>query len=816
MVIMKFGGSSIGTPERVEKVISIIIDKTKSHPELAVIFSAFQGVTDSLIKASYYAKDGNDSFYKIIIELKQRHIDAVAFLVRKSRHAKLISYLESEFKKLEEILLGVSLVRELTDKTLDFILSFGELLSNYIITEAMISRKLKVTFLDSRNVIKTDNNFGSAKVNFEITNKLIQQHFKSSNRIQIVTGFLASSLQDETTTLGRGGSDYTASILGAALNAKSIEIWTDVDGVLTANPQKVNDAFVLNTLTYEEAMELSHFGAKVIHPPTMIPAMKKNIPIIIKNTFNPYFQGSIISKKKQKSEYEISGITSVNNLSLVRIEGSGMIGVPGIAKRIFGALSKNDISIILITQASSEHSICLAVKQSDTITAVESLSEELKYEIRDKLIDDIIAENNFSIIAIVGENMRHKTGVAGKVFASLGKNGINIAAIAQGASELNISVVIDSEDEEKALTVLHNTFFFPKKKSINLYIAGASGQVGSELVKILNQNLHLFQKDGIDVRVRGLINSQKMILNYNNTNIENMLFDLTNSTQHNDIKEFTSSMLQSKHPNKIFLDCTAKDLFVDSYEELLNNNISIVTPNKIANSSSLNKYRKIHRAKSDKAHFLYETNVGASLPIISTLRNMLESGDKVLKIEGVFSGTLSYLFNTYDGMLPFSELVKKAQKLGYTEPDPRDDLDGLDAARKLLILGRELGYPIEIKDIKVSGLISKKALTASSIELFYKELAREDNSMLKLFNETKLENKLLRYIAKITNNSASVSLEKVEHTHPTAKLSGSESLFMFYTAFYGDKPLIIQGPGAGARLTASGVYSDLLKIIQAF
>jgi aspartokinase/homoserine dehydrogenase 1 len=816
MIVLKFGGTSVGNADIIKRVVEIIKNKLDHKQSIAVVVSAFHGVTDTLIKASEMAAAQEADYKKVFSTIVEKHISTTKSLIDKKRRIESLKFINDELLKLKEILYGVFLTKELTKKTLDFILSFGERFSAYLLTETLKSNKINAEFLDSRKLVITNSNFGNAKVNFKLTYKNINSYFAEHPALQIITGFIGSTINAETTTLGRGGSDFTASIIASVLNAKELEIWTDVDGVFTADPRKVVDAFALDHLTYAEAMELSHFGAKVIYPPTMLPVMKKNIPIRIKNTFNPNFEGSLIDRRRPKNQRIISGISSIDNIALLRIEGSGMVGVPGIAKKIFGALSRNEINIILITQSSSEHSLCLAIQTSESEKAILSLDDELKYEIKDGLIDTLIIEKDFSIIAIVGEKMRHKPGVAGRVFGTLGKHKINIAAIAQGASELNISVVISTEDTKKALNVLHSSFFFEKRKVIDLFCAGATGLVGTELMKLLQRNENfLLEKNQIKIQIKGIINSKKMILSDSNIKLNSWNNLLDNSSHPNDIKRFTDFIINSDSRNKIFIDSTSTDLFVTSYPYLLNNSVSIVTPNKIANSSGLSLYKSIRKAQiSGDSFFLYETNVGASLPIISTLKDIINSGDKVTRFEGVYSGTLSYLLNTFDGMLPFSELVKRAMKKGFTEPDPRDDLSGLDVARKLLILIREVGYQITLNDIKVESLLPPGARNAKTIEDFFDEFSKMDDYFAnRLITATK-NNNVLRYIAKFDGRKAYIKMEEVPYSHPAAELVEAESLFMFYTEYYGKKPLVIRGPGAGGRLTASGVYADILKIIS--
>jgi aspartokinase/homoserine dehydrogenase 1 len=815
MRILKFGGSSVGTPARISNVIDILAGYRDKKIKFGVVFSAFQGVTDKLIEVSQKAVVKTNSYKYELAHIRQIHFDAVAeLLINKNDKDLLVNKVTVLLSELEEILHGIYLVKELTPRTLDYVMSFGERLSCTIISDVMNCRGFETEFLDARLVVKTDNTFGASKVNFKLTDKNIADYFKTHKKIQVITGFIGSNDKNVTTTLGRGGSDYSAAIFGAALDSEIIEIWTDVDGILTADPRRVVNAFSLKAVTYEEAMELSHFGAKVIHPPTMKPALNKKIKIKIKNTFNPGHDGTLITDKDHSDHgFSVKGISSIDDVNLLRVSGSGMVGVIGTASRIFSALARNSVNVILITQASSEHSICLAVLPKDGLRAKAAIEEEFKWEIKDKVIDEVVIESNMSVIAVVGEDMRHTPGISGKVFQSLGKNGINISAIAQGSSELNISLVIQKDYLKKAMNVLHDSLFLSKEKTLNVFIIGA-GHVGGSFLDLLSKGkIYMINNVHVKVRVAGIANIYKMIFDEKGINLKKWRSLLESSKTETDVQQFIDKVKQMNLPDSILVDCTAGMNVVKNYPAILSSSISIVTPNKIANSQKYPFYNSLRElAKEHNVQFRYRTNVGAALPIINTLRDLISSGDEIVKIEGVLSGTLSYIFNTLRDRDSFSEIVKEAKERGFTEPDPRDDLNGLDMARKLLILIRETGLPFELSDIKIEKLISSSAERALSVENFFEVLKKDDAKFVKMKEAAAKKGNSLCYIATFEKGKAVISVQEIGKEHPFSNLTLSDNIVAFTTKRYCNTPLTIKGPGAGGEITGSGILSDVLTI----
>ncbi|MCE2894228.1 MAG: bifunctional aspartate kinase/homoserine dehydrogenase I [Flammeovirgaceae bacterium] len=812
MKVLKFGGSSVAHPERIKSVIEILFPCVKQE-KVAVVFSAFGGVTDSLIQLSAKALAG-DVGYKIELEqLEKRHLEAVRELVDIQKQSSVIAQVKFTINELEDILHGIFLVKERTLRSLDYIMSFGERLSAYIIAEAINGQGIKAEFLDARSVVRTDSNFGNAKIDFKTTNQLIQDYFKSHVDLQVVTGFIGSSTSGETTTIGRSGSDYTAAIFAAALDATSLEIWTDVDGMMTADPRKVKKAFTVKEMTYEEAMELSHFGAKVIFPATMQPAMGKKIPIWIKNTFNPTFPGSVISANANGKSLIIKGVSSMGHVSLFNVQGSGLQGVVGVSMRLFGTLAKEKINVILISQASSEHSICFAIESGLAIQAKAAIEKEFYYEILNGEMDSIAMENELTIVAIVGEGMKHNPGTSGRMFSALGKAGVNVHAIAQGSSELNISVVIRQADTSKALNVLHEAFFLSDRKLLNVFLVG-TGLIGKELVKMMDQQFaKLASQNHLEVNLVGVANSKKMLFNEDGIQLNHAVDRMIEEGEAMTLSSYFERMVSFNLSNSIFVDCTSSEEVAGFYDRILSANISIVTPNKKANSGSLERYKKLKSTTARRGvKFLYETNVGAGLPVINTLNDLLLSGDKALRIEAVLSGTLNFIFSSFVEGKQFSDIVKEAKEKGFTEPDPRDDLNGMDVARKALILAREIGLDLELKDIKVENLVPEKCKGEMKVEEFLNQLSAFNLDFDKLRDQAQNNNQKLRYMAIIEGGKASVSLASVGTSHPFYSLAGSDNIILLTTERYKERPMVIRGPGAGAEVTAAGVFADVIRI----
>jgi len=813
MKVLKFGGSSVAKPERIRSIADILKDYYKRGEKFAVVFSAFGGVTDYLIKMSSAAAKGDESYIEHFNSFSKRHIDTVNELFNEAEKEEILAELKENHEVLKGLLKGVFLVREASPRTMDYVLSFGERNSNYIISQYLRKEGINTNYLDARKIIKTDKKFGAAKVDLDATSKNIQEYFANHPEVQITTGFIASSKGGLTTTLGRGGSDFTAAILAAGLDAESIEIWTDVDGVLTSDPRRVKSAFTIPTLTYAEAMEMSHFGAKVIYPPTIQPAMAKGIPIYIKNTFNPSFVGTFISKESSVNGHPIKGISSISDISLLTLQGSGLFGVPGIAARLFNSLARAKINVILITQGSSEHSISFAVSPKDSARAKRKVDEEFEYEFQSDGVELAKVENDLSIIAIIGENMRYEPGISGKLFQALGKNGINCVAIAQGSSELNVSVVINKVDESKALNSLHESFFLSDTKELHLFMVGV-GLIGSTLLnQIEQQNAYLKENSQLQIKVIGISNSRKMYFNEAGIDLNTWKDNLLNSNEAADVSTFIAKMKMLNLSNTIFVDNTANTAITSHYEKILDSSISISTPNKIATSSAYLQYERLkYIAKKRGVQFLYETNVGAGLPVISTLNDLIQSGDRILKIEGVLSGSLSFIFNSFTEGVKFSTVVKQAKDLGFTEPDPRTDLNGIDVRRKLIILARESGLPLEQASVKIDAILPESCQKAENVAQLFEEIEKADDYFENMRANAAKEGKVLRFIAKLENREASIVLQAVDASNPFHSLSGSDNMIVFTTDRYKERPLVILGPGAGAEVTAAGVFAEIITI----
>ncbi|MCC6570309.1 MAG: bifunctional aspartate kinase/homoserine dehydrogenase I [Chitinophagales bacterium] len=815
MKVLKFGGSSVGSIENIHRIINIVRAEKAQDKEVVLVCSAFNKVTDQLINAGKLAeKKDNNTYLEIFQNFKDRHQTTIENIIEDTAIKKemMDEFFES-MDRVEDILKGVHLLGELSDKTLAQLVSYGERFSCFIVAGALRNAGLNGIYVNATQLVRTDSNYLSAKVNFEKTNKNIADFFEAVHGVAVVTGFIGTDEHGNVTTLGRGGSDYTAAIFAAALKASAIEIWTDVDGVLTADPRRVEQAFTIPTLSYKEAMELSHFGAKVIYPPSIQPAYIKNIPLIIKNTFNPEHPGTYISKDSGKSTNIIKGISSLSDIALLRMEGTGMVGVVGIASRLFATLSRAGINIIFLTQGSSEHSICFGILPGEIKKAQKSVEEEFRYEIQNRQILPLVIETNNSIIAVIGENMTNSPGVSAKMFKALGKNGINVKAIAQGSSELNITAVIEQVNEAKALNALHEIFFENDVHSVNVFLVGPTGLIGKTLLKqIKNQFDFLQNEKSMQINVTGITNSKKMLIDSNGIDLSDWENELNENGTEANLEAFTRKMVEMNFANTVFVDCSASKHVVEFYEKLLKKSISIVTPNKIANTLSQDKYNQLRKlAKQSNARFMYETNVGAGLPVIGVLQSLLNSGDKILKIEAVLSGTLSYIFNTYKGDLKFSDVVLDAKEKGFTEPDPRDDLSGLDVARKALILSRDSGGIMELSDIAVENLVPASMRDIDG-KTFLQKLPELDAMYESVKQEAESKGNVLRYMAVIENGQVQIALKQVDAQHPFYNLSGSDNMIVFTTERYKNNPLVIKGPGAGAEVTAAGVFAEIISI----
>lgn len=810
MKVLKFGGSSVANPERIESVIKII-DPYRTE-DVAVVFSAFGGVTDALIEVSQHALLGDTDYKLALAQIENRHLEVVRNLIGIRKQGSILAQVKIRINELEDVLNGVYLVKERTPRTLDYIMSFGERLSAYIINEILKDRGIASEFLDARSVIRTDNNFGSARVDFEETNRNIRQYFEEHRDLQVITGFVATSESGETTTLGRSGSDYTAAIFAGALQAETLEIWTDVSGMMTADPRMVKKAFTVPQLSYEEAMELSHFGAKVVFPATMQPAMAGKIPIRIKNTFDPDAEGTVISADVTNGKL-IKGVSSMNGISVINVTGSGLVGVVGVSKRLFGTLADEKINVILISQASSEHSICFAIESKYSLRARHAIEKEFQYEIEKEEMERVIVEKDFSILAVVGEGMKHNPGTSGRMFSALGKNGVNVYAIAQGSSELNISSVVKEVDISKALNALHEAFFLSDRKVLNVFLVG-TGLIGNTLLQMIADHYDkLSEENLLEINVSGVANSTRMLFDEDGLDLSTAVEAMKSRGEPMSMADFTERMFSLNLPNSIFVDCTSSEEVTNYYESVLVANVSIVTPNKKANSGSLANYRLLKSTAFKRGvKFLYETNVGAGLPVINTMNDLILSGDKVISIEAVLSGTLNYIFSSFVEGRRFSEVVLEAKVNGFTEPDPRDDLNGMDVARKILILAREAGWDLEPEDITVENLVPPSCRGDISVDEFFIALAAHDNDFEKMRGESAARGEKLRYMAVLKEGKVKIGLASVDNQHPFYSLSGSDNIILLTTERYHERPMVIRGPGAGAAVTAAGVFADIIRI----
>jgi aspartokinase/homoserine dehydrogenase 1 len=815
MKVLKFGGSSLSTPATIRQVAKIVLAARRREP-LIVVVSAFEGITNRLLECARMAERADPAFEAAFEQIARRHRTAVTQLVARGR-ARARAEVDALLAELHSTLQGIHLLRHCPVRALDMTASFGERLSAFIVS-AYLTQKYPAAFVDARDFLVTDDQFTHANVIFKRTNPRARKLFTRLSKkhrgrvIPVVTGFIGATEDGQTTTIGRNGSDYSAAIVGAAVDASIIEIWTDVDGVLSADPRVVPSAFVLPQMTYEEAMELSYFGAKVLHSAAIAPAVARRIPLLIKNTFKPDAPGTLISTRSDDGGKLAKGITSVGDLALLTLRGPGMVGVPGVAERLFRTLAARHVNVVLISQASSEHTICFGIRSADITRAVDAIRHEFQFEFHEQSMQ-VDVKSDQAILAVVGEGMKGHPGVAGKVFDSLGRQNINISAIAQGASERNISCVIDTADQVRALNAIHQGFFETRKR-LALVVIGV-GNVGSAVLRQLHQQRDYLLSKGFDVTVVGLANSKRFVADAKGINLGSWEFALQSSPDRMDREALAGRIAAMELTNAALVDCTSGPSIVDAYPAFIDANLHIITPNKWANALPWRRYSALMELlERRQKYFLFEANVGAGLPVVSTLRDLIASGDEIVRIEGILSGTLSYLFNTFDGTVPFSTLVADALRMGITEPDPRDDLSGTDVARKLLILARQIGLTMDLDEVQVDSLVPKPLARGKFSEKVLSAFARYDGQMKERFSRAAARGNVLRYVGTLENGRARAGLKEFPRQHPVAVAKGSDNVIAFTTKRYAHTPLVVQGPGAGADVTAMGVFSDVLKLLH--
>ena len=808
MKVLKFGGSSVGSVSSILSVKKIV--EAVEDPVIVVV-SALGGITDKLIEVSQMAANGNPAYEKEYRDIVNRHIEMVYTVIPAGdARVVLLDQVNELLNELKNIFQGISLIKDLSPKTSATILSYGERLSSIIVANLIEG----AVWYDSRTFIKTERKHDRHILDSDLTNELVKQTFKELPKVALVPGFISTDKDSgELTNLGRGGSDYTASIIASALNAEILEIWTDVDGFMTADPRVISNAYVINELSYVEAMELCNFGAKVIYPPTIYPACHSNIPIRVRNTFNPDAPGTIIKQSVDHVKSKaIKGISSIDDTSLITITGLGMVGVIGVNFRIFKTLAQNGISVFMVSQASSENSTSIGVRNQDAELACKVLNEEFSKEIEMGEISPVCAESNLATIAIVGENMKHTPGIAGKLFGTLGRNGISVIACAQGASETNISFVVEKNSLRKSLNVIHDSFFLSEYQVLNLFICG-TGTVGDSLLQQLaSQQQKLMQERGLKLNVVGIANGHQALFDREGLDLSNYRALLDEKGTASSPQIIRDEVIGMNIFNSVFVDCTANADVASLYKDMLNNNVSVVAANKIAASSSYANYTELKQiARNRGVKYLFETNVGAGLPIIKTINDLLASGDKILKIEAVVSGTLNFIFNKISAEVPFSETIRMAKEQGYSEPDPRIDLSGKDVIRKLVILAREAGYVLEQEDVE-KNLFVPDEFFQGSLDDFWKNISSLDADFESRRQKLEAENKHWKFVAKLEDGKGSVSLQEVSRSHPFYGLEGSNNIVLLTTERYKEYPMMIQGYGAGASVTAAGVFADIISV----
>jgi len=812
MIVLKFGGSSVGSIESIKRVMQIV-ESYPSEEQLVVVVSAMSGVTNMLEAAGNYSVTKPKGYIDHINEIERVHTEVIDALVSASDKEAILDFVKSCCREASDICKGVEILKEYSDKAKSRLLSIGERLSSRLISDVFAAKGLSNDLISSADFVITDDSFTDAKVNMKASAEKALDSFSTLKKLAVVPGFLATTASGDMTTLGRGGSDYTAALIGNFLDAKQVDIWTDVDGVLTASPKMVSSAYSIPHLSYEEAMELSYFGAKVLYSISVSPCMMKQIPIVVKNTFNPDFEGTVISRAEDKEGAVVKGFSSVDHISLITVSGSGMVGVPGIAMRVFKALSERHINVLLITQSSSEHTISLAVLDKDSQMAVQLLDAEFGVEIGNGKMRQTVHEDNLSIVAIVGDKMRESAGVSGMALRQLGLNGINIRAIAQGGTERNISVVIKENQTRKALNVLHDGFFLSKYKKVHLYAVGIGTVGATMLAQLRDQAEYLKEEYRLDVRLVGVANSRKMLFDAAGIDLNSYKDLLESDGEVMDLNNFVQRIKEQNLRHGIFADNTASYDIPKMYKAIAEQNVSIVASNKVMASSPLAVLEDFKATLKQKGlKFLNETNVGAGLPILKTIEDLVAAGDKIVKIQAVLSGSLNYIFNTISETIPFSQAVIQARELGLTEPDPSIDLSGLDVMRKILILARVGGNKMELEEVSSKDIIPKKDMETSSFDELLVNLKKNDEAVELIRKTAADEGKKLRYVADFDNGKAVTGLQAVDASHPAYYLDGMDNIVLLYTQRYADQPLVVKGAGAGKEVTATGVFADVMRL----